>query len=128
MPSKDTGSVTHWVDQLKAGDYAAAQPLWERYYQRLVRLARSRLPATPPPAPTPTRRMPHSSALNSFCICAASGRFPQIADRDGLWGMLMLITVRKAADQVKRWEAEKAGRAAGRRGRPHRRPRRPCRA
>jgi len=34
------GSVTHWIGQLKAGNSAAAQPLWERYFQQLVRLAR----------------------------------------------------------------------------------------
>ena len=33
------GSITHWLGALKAGDLAAAQPLWERYFQRLVRLA-----------------------------------------------------------------------------------------
>jgi len=25
--------VTHWIDQLKAGDRASVQPLWERYFQ-----------------------------------------------------------------------------------------------
>ena len=33
------GSVTHWIHQLKAGDAAAAQKLWESYFQRLVNLA-----------------------------------------------------------------------------------------
>ena len=33
-----SGSVTHWVRLLQAGDHAAAQPLWERYFQQLVRL------------------------------------------------------------------------------------------
>ncbi len=36
-------SVSHWLMQLKAGDPAAAQPLWERYFHRLVELARQRL-------------------------------------------------------------------------------------
>src|SRR5436190_46081 len=38
-----TDSVTRWIEQLKAGDQRAAQPLWERYYRRLVRLARGQL-------------------------------------------------------------------------------------
>src|SRR5262245_62417052 len=42
-----TGSVSHWLGQLKAGDRAAAQPLWERYFRRLVALARTRLQGTP---------------------------------------------------------------------------------
>jgi hypothetical protein len=30
------GSVTNWISQLRAGDAAAAQKLWERYFRRLV--------------------------------------------------------------------------------------------
>ena len=37
------GSVSHWIGQLKAGNHAAAQELWEDYFQRLVRLARRKL-------------------------------------------------------------------------------------
>jgi DNA-directed RNA polymerase specialized sigma24 family protein len=33
------GSVTAWLGRLKAGEAAAARPLWERYSRRLVRLA-----------------------------------------------------------------------------------------
>jgi hypothetical protein len=52
MPSR--GSVTGWIDRLKAGDPAAAQPLWECYFRRLVRLARRRLP---PPVPGARSRL-----------------------------------------------------------------------
>jgi hypothetical protein len=41
MPSR--GSVTGWIDRLKAGDPAAARPLWERYFRRMLALARRRL-------------------------------------------------------------------------------------
>jgi hypothetical protein len=41
------GSVTAWISQLKAGEAAAAQPLWERHFRRLVALARRKLQATP---------------------------------------------------------------------------------
>ena len=36
------GSVTVWLGALKAGDHAAAQPLWERYFRKLVRRGASR--------------------------------------------------------------------------------------
>jgi hypothetical protein len=36
-------SVTHWLGALRNGEAAAAQPLWEAYYRRLVGLARQRL-------------------------------------------------------------------------------------
>jgi len=45
MPSH--GSVTAWIGQLRAGDRAAAQPLWQGYFQRLVALARQKLRHAP---------------------------------------------------------------------------------
>jgi hypothetical protein len=41
------GSVTYWIHQLKAGDQAAIQKLWEGYFHRLVGLARKRLAGAP---------------------------------------------------------------------------------
>ena len=35
--------VTVWLGRLQAGDPAAARPLWDRYFRRLVGLARARL-------------------------------------------------------------------------------------
>jgi hypothetical protein len=47
MPSK--GSVTSLLAPVKAGDPAAVQQLWERYFERLVGLARKKhLGAAPP--------------------------------------------------------------------------------
>src|SRR6516164_9629014 len=43
VPMADDGSVTRWFGLLQAGDPAAAQQLWERYFRRLVGLARKRL-------------------------------------------------------------------------------------
>jgi hypothetical protein len=40
-------SVTQWIDRLEAGDPDAAQKLWERYFLRLVGLARKKLRAVP---------------------------------------------------------------------------------
>ena len=41
------GSVTYWLSELKAGNQDAAQHLWERYFQRLVELARNKLQNAP---------------------------------------------------------------------------------
>jgi DNA-directed RNA polymerase specialized sigma24 family protein len=89
-----SGSVSHWIELLKAGDPAAAQPLWERYYRTLVRLARTKLQGVP-------RRAADEedvalSAFDSFCRGAGGGRFAQLLDRDDLWQLLLLLTVRKA--------------------------------
>ena len=45
MPPK--GPVTLLIHALKGGDKKAAQKLWERYYGRLVRLARKKLADSP---------------------------------------------------------------------------------
>jgi DNA-directed RNA polymerase specialized sigma24 family protein len=90
------GSVTVWIGALKAGDPAAPQPLWERYFRQLVRLARARFRDAP-------RRAADEedvalSAFDSFCRGAAAGRFPQLCDRDNLWPLLVVITARKVID------------------------------
>ncbi len=41
MAPQDDGSVTRWIGDLKAGGDSAAQHLWERYFHRLVNLARA---------------------------------------------------------------------------------------
>jgi len=49
------------------------------------------------------------SAFDSFCRGATTGRFPQLADRDDLWRLLVVITVRKVLGQLKRQAARKRG-------------------
>ena len=100
-------SVTHWLGQLKAGDPAAAGPLWQRYFPKLVALARARLANFP-------RRVADEedvalSAFDSFCRDAAAGRLPRLDDRDDLWRVLLLITGQKAVDLVRRESADKRG-------------------
>src|SRR5436190_14794216 len=101
------GSVTRWLTALKGGDAAAAQPLWERYYRRLVALARQRLQAA-------RRREADEedvvqSAFHSFFQGVARGRFPQLNGRDNLWRLLVVITARKALDQLARQHSKRQG-------------------
>jgi DNA-directed RNA polymerase specialized sigma24 family protein len=94
MPSK--GSVSNWLERLKAGETAAAQPLWECYFQRLVGLARQKLQGAPRQAAD--EEDVALSAFDSFCRRAEAGRFPQLHDRDNLWRLLVALTTRKAID------------------------------
>jgi DNA-directed RNA polymerase specialized sigma24 family protein len=89
------GSVSNWVEAIQQGDSAAAQQLFQRYFLRLVHLARSRLQSAP-------RRAADEedvalSAFDSFCRNAERGCFPQLQDRDDLWRVLAVITARKAS-------------------------------
>jgi len=102
-----SGSITAWINQLRAGDRAAAQHLWQGYFHRLVGLARKKLRRAP-------RGMADEedvalSALDSFIRGAEKGRFPQLADRDDLWHLLLIITERKAVDLVNHERCEKRG-------------------
>jgi DNA-directed RNA polymerase specialized sigma24 family protein len=94
---------------LKAGDQAAAQVLWERYFDHLVRLARRRLAISRGRGPDADEEDAALSAFDSFCAGLAGGRFPRLEDRDDLWGLLVVITARKASAQADRRRALKRG-------------------
>jgi DNA-directed RNA polymerase specialized sigma24 family protein len=101
------GSVTQWIDGLRAGESVAAQELWECYFRRMVSLARKKLQGTP-------RRAADEedvalSAFDSFCRGAEQGRFPQLDDRDDLWQVLVMITARKALQWTRHECREKRG-------------------
>ena len=102
MSGADGHSITGWLGELKHGDQAAAQPLWERYFAKLVVVARSKLKKMPPIGAGEDEEDAALSAFNSFCTGAARGRFPQLSDRDDLWRLLVVITVRKAMAQANR--------------------------
>ena len=101
------GSVTRWLGQLQRGETEAAEQLWQRYFLRLVGLARKKLQGG-------QRRAADEedvalSAFDSFCRNAEAGRFPQLTDRDSLWRLLMLLTVRKASHLLRDEGRQKRG-------------------
>jgi DNA-directed RNA polymerase specialized sigma24 family protein len=101
------GSVTRWLDELKLGEKAAAQQLWQRYFHRLVGLARKKLAEA-------IRTVADEedvalSAFDSFCRNAEQGRFPDLGDRDGLWRLLVVITAHKAGNLRRDQSRQKRG-------------------
>jgi RNA polymerase sigma factor (sigma-70 family) len=99
--------VTCWFQGLADGDDQAVEQLWNRYYEQLVRFARKKL------ADGQRRAADEEdvalSAFQSFCRGAADGRFPKLNDRHDLWKLLVTITARKAAHQVRRDMQQKRG-------------------
>ena len=102
------GSVTAWIDELCAGNRAAAEPLWRSYFHRLVGLARQKLRGRLRSAMAGAEDVA-LSAFDSFYRAAEQGRFPQLNDRDDLWRLLFVITERKAIDVVKHENANRRG-------------------
>jgi DNA-directed RNA polymerase specialized sigma24 family protein len=103
----EPGDITRSLDRLAEGDDAAAEEIWKTYFGRLTNLARRKLEAMP-------RRIADEedvalSAMHSFCKGMQAGRFPNLADRDELWKLLVTITIRKAYGQLRHGKAEKRG-------------------
>jgi DNA-directed RNA polymerase specialized sigma24 family protein len=103
----EPGSITSWIDDMRAGKPDAAQPLWERYFGPMVALARARLRAGG--GGIEDEEDAALSAFDSFCGRVAQGGFPLLGDRDDLWRLLIVITERKAADLLLRHRRLKRG-------------------
>jgi len=102
------GSVTVLVKLLAGGDAEAARPLWDRFFARMVRLARTRLCF---------EVVIHGeeedvalSAFDHFCRGAAKNGFRQMENRDDLWKILHMLTSRKARDHFRHATRQKRGR------------------
>lgn len=100
-----SGSVSRLIIDAKEKDPLAAQHLFERYWDGLLRVARRRM------ARTSLRSVDEEdvalSAFHSFFRGANAGRFPQLEDRHDLWRILLTISHRKVAGYVRAGAAEK---------------------
>jgi DNA-directed RNA polymerase specialized sigma24 family protein len=106
------GSVTQLIAELQVGDDRdAQQEIWERYFRRIVALARQKLGSSP--RGCEDEEDVALSALDSFFRGIANQRFPKLRDRDNLWSLLATLTARKAINQRKRQAALKRGGGIG---------------
>jgi DNA-directed RNA polymerase specialized sigma24 family protein len=101
------GSVTIWLGQLRVGDPDAARLIWNRYFSQVARLARARLRGSP--LQVSDEEDVAAAAFDSFYRAVRQDTFPQLADRDDLWQVLVTLTIRKAIDQRRRWAAVRRG-------------------
>ncbi|NLY01420.1 MAG: RNA polymerase subunit sigma-70 [Rhodopirellula sp.] len=104
----DSDDVTPWIAQLKEGDEAAANQIWQCYFSKLVGYARRKFGDSP-------RRVADEedvalSAMHSFCQGLQAGRFERIDDRHDLWKLLVTITARKVRARRREQMAVKRGR------------------
>jgi RNA polymerase sigma factor (sigma-70 family) len=103
----DGGSISRWIELLQQGRQEAAQPLWERYFERLAGLANRKLAGRA--LAVADAEDVALSAFDSLCRGLGRGRFPELKDRDNLWRLLVVITARKVIHAVRREEAQKRG-------------------
>jgi RNA polymerase sigma factor (sigma-70 family) len=109
METTGRGSITTWLDGIKARQDDAAQELWNRYFARLVPLARHHLRGFGRETDEEDVAL---SALKSAMLGVQAGRFPDLNDRTGLWPLLVTMTARKAMNEIKRQRTKKRDRAA----------------
>ncbi|MEM9826691.1 MAG: ECF-type sigma factor [Planctomycetota bacterium] len=100
-------SVTLWIQRLKDGEQEAVTNLWDRYFERMVRLAKRKLGNA-------EKRVADEEDLaatvfHALCDGAANGRFNGLRNREDLWMLLVAITGHKAVDQVRRQTSLKRG-------------------
>jgi RNA polymerase sigma factor (sigma-70 family) len=105
--SDDPGSVTGLLRQLQAESPQAAGALWERFFVRMLALARQRLHEG-------ARRIADEEdvvvvAFERFLRGVRQGRFPRLADRDDLWAILFTLTMRQASQQLRDQGREQRG-------------------
>jgi DNA-directed RNA polymerase specialized sigma24 family protein len=103
----EADSATGFLDGLRRGDGDDIRRLWDRYFERLVRLVGARLPRH-------ARRAfdvedVALSAFHSFCLGAGRGQFSRLADSNDLWRLLSTITTRKASSLIRHQCRDKRG-------------------
>jgi RNA polymerase sigma-70 factor (ECF subfamily) len=90
------------LDRLRTGDQDAAALLFHRFAHRLIGLARLHLGQRLRPKIDPDDIL--QSAFKSFFCRFADGQF-QLDSWDGLWSLLVVITLRKCGHKVEHYRA-----------------------
>ena len=105
MPEFD--NISDWIEGAKDGQSHAANQLWQHYFDRLVQTVRQQLLGQ-------NRAISDEedivlSVFNSFYAAAQQGRFPELSDRNGLWGLLLSMAARKGIDKRRRDQRQRRG-------------------
>lgn len=97
-------SFAELMDQLRSGEDEAAREVFARFASRLVGLARRNLDGRLATKVDPEEIV--QSAYKSFFLRQRTGGL-EVANWDGLWGVLTMITLRKCADRAAFYRAGK---------------------
>ncbi len=100
-------SISVWIERLRHSDPQAARVLWERFFARMVEVARRRLGTLP-------RRVADEedaalSAFVRFQQAVQAGRLPRLEDRNDLWRVLFTLTQRVVSQQLRDLNRHKRG-------------------
>jgi RNA polymerase sigma-70 factor (ECF subfamily) len=96
-------SFTDVMARLRAGDQAAVREVFERFVDKLIRLARGQFDAVLRRKVDPEDVV--QSAYKSFFLRYEAGKL-EVESWSNLWGLLTMITMRKCLDQVQYHRAQ----------------------
>lgn len=102
MSARDDDSFRNAMDGLKTGDQAAARDVFARYVHRLIALAGTRIGGKLRRKVDPEDLV--QSVFNSFFARQAKDQFA-LESWDGLWGLLVAITIHKCGHKIKYFHA-----------------------
>lgn len=103
----ESNSVSIFISQLKERDPSATQAIWNRFFQRLLPLARSRLRGVSDRALSEEDIL--VSVFDRFFSAAAEGRFAKLQDRDDLWQILLMLMNHRIVEHYRHAKALKRG-------------------
>ena len=102
---QEPGSITHWLSQLQAGQAQAAEPIWKRYQEKLVSIATQQLDENPDRSVDGEDLV--QSSFGNVCLAVQNGKYPDIDNREDLWGLLYIATVNRVREHYRELRALK---------------------
>ena len=96
---EEIGSISHWLKGLKAGDSSAVDAIWNRYYQRVVEFAIRKMKINPDMAIDGEDIA--QVAMHRLCLKLSTGRYPDIDDREQLWGLVVVYTLNRIRNHLR---------------------------
>jgi RNA polymerase sigma factor (sigma-70 family) len=100
-------SFTTLLQHLRTGDNDAAAILWDKFFKRMLIVARNKLAGA-------HRKIRDEediavSAFKSFCLGLQNGRFEQNDSSSDLWPLLVSLTINKTIDHIRHENRQKRG-------------------
>jgi len=102
MPAESANSFDDAMARLKTGEQDAARQVFERYVQRLIALASTRLGGKFRRKVDPEDVV--QSVFNSFFFRQREDQY-ELSSWDGLWGLLAAITIHKCGHKIEHFQA-----------------------
>lgn len=107
MSDLSDDSISGWLQQLQAGDAAAIQELWEKFFSKLVVASEAQMRKLPPISADGEDVA--ASVFRSIWNGAREGRFRKLKSLDEVWWCLLRMAKRKCIDRVRNEGAQKRG-------------------